>query len=48
MEELQGVLRRRTDLGAIVTHVLPLAEGAAAYDRFDRKQDGCIKVAFIP
>jgi threonine dehydrogenase-like Zn-dependent dehydrogenase len=46
MEELKGLLHRRTDLGAIVTHVLPLAEGAAAYERFDLKQDGCIKVAF--
>jgi threonine dehydrogenase-like Zn-dependent dehydrogenase len=48
MDELQGLLRRRTDLGAIVTHVLPLADGAGAYERFDRKQDGCIKVAFVP
>jgi len=46
MEELRGVLRRRPELAAIVTHELPLAEGAEAYRRFDLKQDGCIKVAF--
>ena len=48
MEDMRDVLMRRTDLGAIVTHELPLAEGAEAYRRFDRKQDGCIKVAFTP
>lgn len=48
MDELKGLLRRRSDLGAIVTHVLPLAQGAEAYERFDLKQDGCIKVAFAP
>lgn len=48
MEELRELLRRRTDLGAIVTHRLPLAEGTDAYPMFDLKQDGCIKVAFTP
>jgi threonine dehydrogenase-like Zn-dependent dehydrogenase len=48
MEELRGFLTRREDVGAIVTHELPLAEGAEAYRRFDLKQDGCIKVAFTP
>jgi len=48
MEELKPLLRRRSDLGAIVTHRLPLAEGTDAYRRFDLKQDGCIKVAFTP
>jgi threonine dehydrogenase-like Zn-dependent dehydrogenase len=48
MEELRGLLTRRTDLGAIVTHELPLAGGAEAYRMFDLKQDGCIKVAFTP
>ena len=46
MDELLPLLRRRTDLAAIVTHRRPLAEGPAAYDLFDKKADGCIKVAF--
>jgi threonine dehydrogenase-like Zn-dependent dehydrogenase len=48
MDDLLPLLRRRTDLAAIVTHVRPLAEGAAGYTMFDRKDDGCIKVAFVP
>jgi threonine dehydrogenase-like Zn-dependent dehydrogenase len=48
MDELQDLLRRRTDLGAIVTHQLALADGPEAYRMFDLKQDGCIKVAFTP
>ena len=48
MEDLRGLLQRRSDLGAIVTHELSLADGAEAYRRFDLKQDGCIKVAFTP
>ena len=46
MEELLPLLHRRSDLSSIVTHRRPLAEGPAAYDLFDRKADGCIKVAF--
>ena len=48
MEELLPVLRRRSDLAAIITHRLPLSDGPRAYDMFDRKQDGCIKVMFQP
>jgi threonine dehydrogenase-like Zn-dependent dehydrogenase len=48
MDELKNLLRRRTDLGAIVTHRIALADGESAYRMFDRKQDGCIKVAFTP
>jgi threonine dehydrogenase-like Zn-dependent dehydrogenase len=48
MEELLSLLRRRSDLAALVTHRRPLADGPAAYDLFDRKADGCIKVAFEP
>ena len=48
MDELLPLLRRRPDLAAMVTHRRPLAEGAAAYAMFDRKEDGCIKVAFEP
>jgi threonine dehydrogenase-like Zn-dependent dehydrogenase len=49
MEELLPLARRRRrDLAALVTHRLPLAEGAAAYALFDRRRDGCLKVAFEP
>lgn len=48
MEELLPLVQRRADLAAIVTHRRPLADGPAAYDLFDRKADGCIKVAFEP
>jgi threonine dehydrogenase-like Zn-dependent dehydrogenase len=41
------VRRRREDLAALITHRLPLAEGAAAYALFDAKRDGCLKVAFL-
>jgi threonine dehydrogenase-like Zn-dependent dehydrogenase len=42
------MLHRRRDLGAIVTHRRPLAEGPDAYDLFDRQAGGCIQVAFDP
>ncbi len=32
------------DICQIITHQFKLAEGAAAYTLFDKKQDGCIKV----
>lgn len=47
-ELLPFAQRRETDLAGLVTHRLPLAEGPAAYDLFDSKRDGCIKVAFEP
>lgn len=42
------VRRRRADLAALITHRLPLAEGADAYALFDAKREGCLKVAFLP
>ena len=48
MEGLLPVLRRRTDLAAIVTHRRPLADGPDAYRMFDARRDGCIKVTFAP
>ena len=42
------VRRRRADLAALITHRLPLADGAEAYTLFDAKRDGCLKVAFQP
>lgn len=40
--------RRWAELLTLVTHVLPLSDGAAAYDMFDRKREGCIKAALAP
>jgi threonine dehydrogenase-like Zn-dependent dehydrogenase len=42
------VRRRRADLAGIFTHRVPLSRGPEAYEIFDRKQDGCIKVALTP
>lgn len=46
MEELLPWIRRHGELASIISHHRPLADGPAAYDLFDRKADGCIKVAF--
>jgi 2-desacetyl-2-hydroxyethyl bacteriochlorophyllide A dehydrogenase len=40
--------RRHADLRALFTHKVPLAEAPAAYQMFDAKTDGCIKVALTP
>ena len=40
--------RRREELRAILTHRLPLSSGPEAYEIFDRKRDGCIKVTLTP
>jgi threonine dehydrogenase-like Zn-dependent dehydrogenase len=49
MEELVPLVRsRRHELAALFTHRLPLAEGPEAYAMFDRRRDGCLKVAFEP
>jgi len=46
MEEMRGFVSKHPELRAIITHVQPL--NADAYGMFDRKEDGCIKVAFAP
>lgn len=38
----------RYDLGALISHRLPLAEGPRGYDLFDRKLEGCTKVVLRP
>lgn len=49
MEELLPLVRRRRrDLAALITHRVPLADGPEAYAMFDRRRDGCLKVAFEP
>lgn len=48
-EPLLPVARRHAaDLAALFTHYLPLDAGAEAYQLFDEKRDGCIKVALVP
>ena len=36
------------DLASVISHRLPLAEGARGYDIFARKLDGCTKVILTP
>jgi threonine dehydrogenase-like Zn-dependent dehydrogenase len=47
-ELLPLVRRRRHDLSAVVSHRLPLADAARGYALFDRREDGCTKVALVP
>jgi S-(hydroxymethyl)glutathione dehydrogenase / alcohol dehydrogenase len=49
VDELLGLVQRgeiRTD--DIITHRLPLEEAPRAYDIFNRKEDGCVKVVLTP
>jgi threonine dehydrogenase-like Zn-dependent dehydrogenase len=49
MERLLPLVRdKRYDLGAIISHRLPLAEGARGYHLFERKLEGCTKVVLSP
>jgi len=49
MERLLPVVQqKRLDLSQIITHRLRLADGAAAYEMFDQKQDDCVKVVLTP
>jgi len=49
MEQLLPlVAARKYDLRSIISHHLPLSEGAEAYRIFDHKQDGCTKVVLKP
>ncbi len=48
MERLLPLVRSgKYDLGALISHRLPLAEGARGYDLFDRRLEGCTKVVLI-
>jgi threonine dehydrogenase-like Zn-dependent dehydrogenase len=48
MERLLPLIRsRRYDLGALISHRLPLEEGPRGYDLFDRRVDGCTKVVLL-
>jgi threonine dehydrogenase-like Zn-dependent dehydrogenase len=49
MDRLLPLIRsRKYDLGALISHRLPLEEGARGYDLFDRRVDGCTKVVLLP
>jgi threonine dehydrogenase-like Zn-dependent dehydrogenase len=39
---------QRFDLGAVISHRLPLADGPSAYEMFDQRRDGCTKVVLLP
>lgn len=45
---LQLICARKYDLGALISHRLPLEEGPSGYDLFDRRVDGCTKVILMP
>ncbi|MEM7244329.1 MAG: alcohol dehydrogenase catalytic domain-containing protein [Acidobacteriota bacterium] len=49
VEQLLPVVRERADdLRALLTHELPLSDGVGAYEMFDQRRDGCIKVMLDP
>lgn len=49
MERLVPVVQaRRHDLTAIISHRMPLSEGVDAYEMFNAKLSGCIKVVLEP
>lgn len=45
---LQWVETKKIRLDDIITHRLPLSSASHAYDIFNRKQDGCVKVVMYP
>ncbi len=47
-ELLPWAQSRRDDVAALITHRMPLEQGAAAYALFDAKRDGCVKVVLQP
>jgi threonine dehydrogenase-like Zn-dependent dehydrogenase len=50
-EDIVKLLQQDDDvLGteSLATHRLPLTEAAGAYEMFQKKQDGCIKVVLKP
>jgi threonine dehydrogenase-like Zn-dependent dehydrogenase len=49
MDRLLPLIRSgRYDLGAVISHRLPLSDGPRGYDLFDRKLEGCTKVVLRP
>ncbi len=49
MERLLPLVQsRKYDLGAIVSHRLPLADGVRGYELFEQKLESCTKVILSP
>jgi threonine dehydrogenase-like Zn-dependent dehydrogenase len=42
------VQQKKYELASIISHRLPLSEGARGYEVFDKKRDGCTKVVLTP
>ena len=47
-EILEAVAAGKLDTTPLITHTYPLKEIEAAYDLFENRRDGVIKVAVIP
>lgn len=47
-ELLQAVAGKKIVLDDIISHRLPLSEVSHAYDIFNKKEDGCVKVVLSP
>jgi threonine dehydrogenase-like Zn-dependent dehydrogenase len=47
-EIMEHVVAGRLKADDIITHTLPLEEAPHAYDIFNRKEDGCVKVVLKP
>jgi len=45
---LELIREKKIDSTDIITHILPLEKGKFAYEIFDNKEDGCIKVILKP
>jgi threonine dehydrogenase-like Zn-dependent dehydrogenase len=45
---LSVVRKGQIDPTSLISHHLPLSDGARAYDLFDKRQDGCLKVVLTP
>ncbi|MFZ5595920.1 MAG: zinc-dependent alcohol dehydrogenase [Bacillota bacterium] len=45
---IELIRNRKLDLTPMITHKLPLEEAVKAYEMFDKKEDGVIKVILIP
>jgi threonine dehydrogenase-like Zn-dependent dehydrogenase len=39
---------QRIDPTVLISHRLPISEGVRAYEMFDQRRDGCLKVALLP
>jgi threonine dehydrogenase-like Zn-dependent dehydrogenase len=44
VERMIPLVRRRPELTSVISHRLPLEQGAEGYELFDRKRDRCTKV----